>query len=167
MDEDYYDEDYKDQEFEGEGDIGEEYNEEYAFQDPERNVSERVSGRDFFEGNQTLADIARKNFKLYATDEERFTAALEIYTRKFKDDFQMTEDDEKQLFNNVSSINKIKYKNPVCYLFGYFMLGRDNNIELRRMDKIRNLLNSVEDIRLEDVIRYARYWINKKNSVGC
>ena len=162
-DDDDYNEEYQNEEYNAE-----EYeNEEYTFRDPERNVSERVAGRDFFEGNQTLADIAKRNFKLFSTDEERFTAALEIYIRKFKDDFKMTEDDENQLLKNIATINKIKYKNPVCYLFGYFMLGRDNNIELRRLDKVRGLLNSVEDIRLEDVIRYARYWINKKNKVGC
>jgi hypothetical protein len=137
---------------------------------PDRDAYDRVApGRpvDFdpkiFLGGSSkkLEDIYSRMFRLNISDEEKFKLAVNIFFNKFSDDLRLGQSDLDRLLD-ISSVKNIKFKNPICYIFGYYITSGSSAIDKKKLDKVVPLLSQVEDVTIEDVIRYSRFWLNKK-----
>ena len=150
-----------------------EWDEDYGFLDPERKAVERVGKREEFLTNfmkgdiktvegKKLGDIYNLLFRQFATDEERFQKLVEIYVFRLKDDMKLGDEEQDEVMN-ISWVPNIRYKNAIAYIFGYYVLDDRKQIVPEKIQKSRKLLKEFdEEVSIEDVIRYARLWINKK-----
>ena len=101
----------------------------------------------------------RLSLKAELSTEELFLFDLQKIYGKYKDDVGINEDDVDLIKKVVSKISHIGCKNPTAFLFGYFVLNKKTKEIIKdklNTTKIIFKENSVEDVKLEDVIRYAR-----------
>lgn len=139
----------------------------------ERKAYERVySGRHelsltkmFPEGFQSkearrLENINRKLFQLGLAPEEKFKIMISIFFNAHNASLKLGNGDLDVLLS-LDNVKNAGYKNPIAWLFGYYVVT-DGNIKKDKLNKIKELLKDIEEVGLEDVIRYARYWMKHK-----
>jgi len=143
----------------------------------ERAAFERVGRRaelgDFImntlKGDKKLEKIQRRMMIESMSDRDKFLMIVNNFaSRVFEDDIgQILEPHKSAIELIVDKISHIKYKNPVAFLLGYFVIYKKKKkedvevIEFINMDKLRRLLsvcreNDIEGITMEDIIRYSR-----------
>lgn len=153
-DEDYdedYDQDYDD--YEDKDDI--ELVAEFA-------VRERVGG-----GKVKFFDLqidiekgrkGRMTLKSELTSEQLFLFDLQRSYNKYQDDITIGSGDIEIIKNIVPKINYINCKNPSAFLLGYYSLSSKDSdyIDKNKLSQIKTIIKNIEEIKIEDIIRYAR-----------
>ena len=116
-------------------------------------------------GYTNLAKIQERFFKINASAEEKFAHVLQAVYYQYKDELGLREDAFIEMLDAVLTIPNIYYKNPTCYLLGYYIIEQHGShgarINKTKLNEINNLIKSNQDIGIVDIIRYCRLWINK------
>lgn len=90
--------------------------------------------------------------------------AIMLQLNEEKDVIQLLHNDEiSTILRKSTKLNNIEFKNPLCFILGYWLSdnGREiNNSKNKQIPRIcKNKLLVEYNIKHEDIIRYARYWI--------
>lgn len=106
-----------------------------------------------------VAELYKRLTRFTKTPEEKFKELFSILVEKYS---SLNISDSQLLFlNNLfDRIDNLKYKNPAAFLFGYYILGKDKEIDKKKLEKIDKILvDQFVDLGVEreDVIRYARF----------
>ena len=112
-----------------------------------------------FERTGFMHPLLTGDFKTGMTDKERFARLLNEYLYKYSEFFN-----EKQrnfLLDKIHSIKDVRFKNPLAYALGYFIINRNlrgnSIIDKKKFENIKEIVKEQSDIvSLPDVIRYAR-----------
>jgi hypothetical protein len=120
-------------------------------------------------GKPTFIDIqidikkgkkGRLSLKNELTPDQLFLFDLQKNYYKYEDDIELTIDDIELIKNIVLKMPHIEYKNPIAFLFGYYLLNKnkksDEIINKELITRIKSILKGISGIELEDLIRYAR-----------
>lgn len=157
-DEDYYD--YDDQDYD-----------DYEDKDDTELVAEFAARERVGGGKAKFIDIqidiekgrrGRMTLKSELTSEQLFLFDLQISYNKYQDDITLGVGDIEIIKNIVPKINYINCKNPTAFLLGYYTLSNDSKdskndyIDKNKLSQVKSIIKNVEEIKLEDVIRYAR-----------
>jgi hypothetical protein len=166
-----YGEDDYDREYSGEDEDEKGYREydddnivEFSFKDI--GADARVGGPmdedlDLPMGTQDVFDIRTK-----AKIEPDVLFKLEVANILKRDDLGLTADNKSTIKKNIKKMNMIKYKNPLTYVFGFYIatdMRSNNYIDNRMKEKIKYVKQNIqteEDISMQNVIKYARWWRN-------
>lgn len=114
-------------------------------------------------GYSNLQKIQERFFKINASEEEKFAHVLLAVFYQYRDELELRDDAMIDMLDGILSISRIQYKNPVCYLFGYYIVTeyRDEyHIDKNKLKKVNELIKN-QEIETTDIIRYCRLWINK------
>ena len=134
------------------------------FKDLERVSFGAVGGEEFIGGDPEMRKLFIEQRK-YASDEDKFIKAVSDYLIRFRAENNsnkcafFTNKDSEEILSYIPSIENIKYKNPLGFVLGYYVLNERQKILKNRLKNLKSLCSD-EDITPEDVIRYARYWQN-------
>ena len=100
------------------------------------------------------------------SDEERFTMSVGIYAKTIFADHigEIRGQEQKKIETMISKLQHIKYKNPLAFLLGYYVLKREREKESEKekidRDKMKLFIKICKDnaieITKEDIIRYFR-----------
>jgi hypothetical protein len=105
----------------------------------------------------SLEAIHKKLFK-NMSGEERFKQSVNFYINLLREKLKISEATENRLMD-CDNFPNIKYKNSICYILGYYVLNQDQIDKARFNNIIENVVPDLgENIRPEDVLRYARFW---------
>jgi hypothetical protein len=130
---------------------------------PEVAARERVGG-----GGLKFIDIeidiekgrkGRLSLKAELSPDQLFLFDLQKSYNKYKDDISIGQGDIEIIRNIVPKINYIGCKNPYAFLLGYYILSTkkgEDMINVGKFNQIKSLLKNVEEIKIEDIIRYSR-----------
>ena len=114
-------------------------------------------------GGKSMAEVYRAIYRLGLSDESRFRQLLGLGRYKlYKYDIFINESDLDIIRDFVLKISpkKINYMNVQCLILGYYITGAGRyEIDKEKLENIKTLLPKLEDITLQDLIRYCRYWI--------
>ena len=136
-------------------------NEFQKFLKPERNVRERVGGGIDTDVFKNVEDKRKK--RMTQSGEENLKEYVEAIARN---SFDFNEDEISFLKQVVDILNKPEHKNPTAYILGYMTYQNSNKDGTLNKKFLENLekktLPRLEDqsIKIPDVIRYARLWMN-------
>jgi len=114
-----------------------------------------------------LAKMQERFFKIYASDEEKFAHILEAVYYSYADLLspQLGRGDLINMLDAVYGFQHIYYKNPACYLFGYYIVNESKAaIDRNRLTIVLELIKSSSEFTSIDILRYCRLWIGKYNS---
>ena len=152
-------------------DNDDDYNEEEIFMVDYANQPkqwERVFARPEFSHIETLfpdqqygmgfENVYKKLFKSNLSDIDKFHIIMGISLSKINRIFELSEQDMDILIDQSYKINKVRFKNPICYILGYCLI-QNKNISMNRLNTVIKNIGKFNDITVEDVIRYARYWL--------
>jgi hypothetical protein len=102
----------------------------------------------------------RLSLKSELTPDQLFLFDLQKNYYKYEDDIELTIDDIELIKNIVLKIPHIEYKNPIAFLFGYYLLNKNKKsseiINKDLITRMKSILKGISGIELEDLIRYAR-----------
>jgi len=125
---------------------------------------EKEIGQEFgaFDRAGFMHPLLSGDFKTGMTDNERFARRLNVYLQQYRENF-FSDSQINFLFDKIDSIKDIRFKNPLAYALGYFIVDIDragfkyiNKEKFQRIKKI--VKEQSETVSLPDVIRYARLW---------
>ena len=130
---------------------------------PEVAARERVGG-----GGLKFIDIeidiekgrkGRLSLKEQLSPEQLFLFDLQKSYNKYKEDISIGQGDIEIIRNIVQKINYIGCKNPSAFLLGYYVISRkkdEDMINIGKLNQVKSLLKNVEEIKIDDIIRYSR-----------
>ena len=99
----------------------------------------------------------RLSLKAELSPDQLFLFDLQKSYNKYKDDITIGSGDIEIIKNIVPKINHIGCKNTDAFLLSYYVLSsKDDEINIGRLNQVKTLLKNVEEIKIEDIIRYAR-----------
>lgn len=127
-----------------------------AFSDFERAGLPNVyMGEKYFGGYQGMLPK-----EMFMTGCQRYQALFASFFPKMN--FQLNEID-----SLVSKVQRVEYKNPLAFLFGYYCINKDGSIDKKRINECLSNTQKIVDnhasvtlklqITCNDIIRYARY----------
>lgn len=127
---------------------------------------ERVGAGGYVVGTQiessAVGDIQERVEREFASPKDRFIFQADGFSRRINDEniFNISEQDRVVMFEKLSLVNDIQYKNPIAYVLGYLAsLGKRKLDPKVVKDVISKLPQIQEDgIYPPDVVRYARLW---------
>ena len=134
---------------------------------PERNALERTGIPRVFEILRTvidssgevgrrLEDLNRKIFRQNLSEEDRFKVFMALFYQRFREELNLTDADLDRMVLIMEKMDHIGKKNPYAFVLGYSTLT-NKQISKKKFKNIQdNVINSVEEARLPDVIRYAK-----------
>ena len=98
------------------------------------------------------------------TDNQRFAERLNVYLQQYREEL-FNDSHINFLLDKIDSIKDIRFKNPLAYALGYFIIDRNHigqkYMNINKFQKIKKIVKDQEDVvSLPDVIRYARMWQN-------
>lgn len=121
-------------------------------------------GQEFkaFERTGFMHPLLTADFKSGMTDNERFARRLYAYLQQYREQF-FNDSQINFLLDKIGSIKDIRFKNPLAYALGYFIVDINRaGIKYINKDKFQNIKKIVKEqsdtVSLPDVIRYARLW---------
>jgi hypothetical protein len=113
-----------------------------------------------------IGKMQQRFFKINASDDEKFAHILEAVYYTYSDILEpsLQRDDLRNMLDAIYSFKNIYFKNPTCYLFGYYIV--DQNTSTIDKSKLANVLelDVIKRAKLFsniDIIRYCRLWIGK------
>ena len=115
------------------------------------------------DGGQCYGKLQEKLFKINASDEEKFAHILQAVFYKYQDDLRLSRNELFEILEVVSVIPNIYYKNPTCFLFGYYIVENKEDeakINNTRLKNVKELIKGDYEFNDVDIIRYCRLWIN-------
>lgn len=94
---------------------------------------------------------------------ERFEIICNIFYKKFgggqgNSSFVISQN---TISTKAQNLKWVEYKNPITFIMGAYIIGKDNKIDNRRIQLLNTLKKSIPDaeyIAIEDIIRYGRIW---------
>lgn len=101
----------------------------------------------------------RLSLKNELSPDQLFLFDLQKNYYKYQEDIDIGIEDIELIKTMVLQIPHITCKNPIAFLFGYYVLEKrkkDDIINTDRLQRIKTLLKGIEGIEPEDIIRYAR-----------
>jgi hypothetical protein len=100
----------------------------------------------------------RLSLKAELSSDQLFLFDLQKSYNKYKDDIIIGSGDIEIIKNIVPKINHISCKNTDAFLLSYYVLSSKDNDEINvsRLSQVKTLLKNVDEIKIEDIIRYAR-----------
>jgi hypothetical protein len=103
----------------------------------------------------------RLSLKAELSPDQLFLFDLQKSYNKYKDDITIGSGDIEIIKNIVPKINHISCKNTDAFLLSYYVLSSksdksDDEINMNRLTQVKTLLKNVDEIKIEDIIRYAR-----------
>lgn len=111
-----------------------------------------------------IAKMQERFFKIYASDEEKFAHILEAVYYHYGELMvpALERQDLINMLDAVYGIENIYFKNPTCYLFGYYIVEESTaKINRERLAVVLDVIKNSIEFSSIDVIRYCRLWINK------
>ena len=114
-----------------------------------------------------LAKMQERFFKIYASDDEKFAHILEAVYYYYTDLLspELGREDLINMLDAIYEFKNIYFKNPTCYLLGYYIVDQTSaSIDRHKLKLILELIKTNPDISDIDIIRYCRLWIEKYNS---
>jgi hypothetical protein len=102
-----------------------------------------------------LEDLNRKIFRINLSDEDRFKIFMAIFYQKYREDLNLNDNDLDQLVLLMEKVPNIGKKNPYAFVLGYYVLA-NKRISKKRFETVAGIINSIEEVALPDVIRYAK-----------
>lgn len=121
-------------------------------------------GQEFkaFERTGFMHPLLSGDFKSGMTDSERFARRLNVYLQQYREDY-FNDSQINFLLDKIDSIKDIRFKNPLAYALGYFIVDINRSgikyINKEKFQKIKKIVKEQSEIvSLPDVIRYARLW---------
>jgi hypothetical protein len=114
-----------------------------------------------------LAKMQERFFKIYASDEEKFAHILEAVYFYYAETLEpnLQRDDLINMLDAIYGFQNIYFKNPTCYLFGYYIVDEKSaKINRERLSSVLDLIKHNAEFNNIDIIRYCRLWIEKYNS---
>lgn len=133
---------------------GNEYGEDDEYgEHNERDVYARVSA--FNNLDIELIDNIRDSKLL-------FPLVVQQFCMEYSSQLNLKREDIEYLIQQKDKVYKYEYKNPRAYVLGYIVSENGAKINKDKFEMIKKFLSShnIEDIMIEDIIRYARLWIN-------
>lgn len=113
-------------------------------------------------GKGAIGKIQERFLKINASDEEKFAIILQAVYYTYDTVLNLDRDDLWEMLQMIYNVDNIYYKNPVGYLFGYYIVdGKTKRINKTKLDEIKGILKHNPDISEVDVIRYCRLWIKQ------
>lgn len=94
---------------------------------------------------------------------QRFTAFVKLVATNMADQnlIKLNRQEITFLVNQSKNVSSPGYKNPTGFVLGYWVI-KNNVINEKRLQNISSNLSSLDyPIRLYDVIRYARLWLEQ------
>lgn len=143
------------------------YREQEIMMLPERNALERVGVPRVFQILRTvidssgqvgrrLEDLNRKIFRMNLSEEDRFKIYMSFFYQRFYEQLNLSEADLDALALLADKLDHIGKKNPYAFVLGYSVLS-SKKISQKKFKNIEdNVIDSVEEVSLPDVIRYAK-----------
>ena len=102
----------------------------------------------------------RLSLKSQLTSDELFLFDLQKVYNKYYDEIQISPDDIEIIKNIVPKITYLNFKNPIAFLFAYYVLNKNSDavdsINNSSLTKVKNILKNIEEVKIEDIIRYSR-----------
>lgn len=117
--------------------------------------------------NGNLAKMQERFFKIYASDDEKFAHILQAIYFHYAEILEpnLQREDLVNMLDAIEGIQNIYFKNPTCYLFGYYIVNnRSAEIDRDRLKLVSSLIKHNDEFNDIDIIRYCRLWIRKYNS---
>jgi len=114
-----------------------------------------------------IAKMQERFFKIYASDDEKFAHILEAVYYHYGDLLGdgLGREDLINMLDAIYGFPNIYFKNPTCYLFGYYIVRQGKaDIDRNKLAIVVDLIKTSTDVTEIDVIRYCRLWIAKYNS---
>ena len=114
-----------------------------------------------------IAKMQERFFKIYASDDEKFAHILEAVYYHYGDLLGdgLGREDLINMLDAIYGFQNIYFKNPTCYLFGYYIVRQQKaDIDRNKLAIVLDLIKNSTDVTEIDVIRYCRLWIAKYNS---
>ena len=156
-DEDAYDED---------GAAGDDYEFQAERAAIERTGKRESLGGDFmnvFVKSDKKQELLQRRLRLEGlSDEERFTRSVGIYASTIFADHigEIIGRQKVKIETIISKLSHVKYKNPLAFLLGYYVLKKDKENEKIDREKMKLFIKICKengiDIVKEDIIRYFR-----------
>ena len=118
-------------------------------------------------GDGNLAKMQERFFKIYASDDEKFAHILQAIYFHYAEILEpnLQREDLVNMLDAIEGIQNIYFKNPTCYLFGYYIVNnRSAEIDRDRLKLVSSLIKHNDEFNDIDIIRYCRLWIRKYNS---
>ena len=90
--------------------------------------------------------------------DQLFLFDLQTTYNRYKEDITIGAGDIEIIKNIVPRINYINCKNPTAFLLAYYVLSskREDDINMSKLSQVKSLLKDVDEIKIEDIIRYVR-----------
>jgi hypothetical protein len=122
----------------------------------ERNVFERVG-------------IAGELIGMFLDDEIRTRDPLVLFRRqvraislsiKEKFDNALSQQDINKMLTKAEKLPHVYFKNSTAYVLGYIASSAGDKVNLKEVDYVfKNILPLFDNVKKQDVIRYAKYWL--------
>lgn len=112
-------------------------------------------------GAVLLSEITGKK-KMAEDPIERFSIQIDAISRSLKEYGNISESDIVLMINKVSLVKNLEHKNPTGYVLGFLASQKGKSIDKNSVNFVFKevLPHAGENIEKEDVIRYARFWLN-------
>ncbi|MBL4898382.1 MAG: hypothetical protein JKX76_01915 [Colwellia sp.] len=134
----------------------------------------RTSGKYQFKSSKSAEFITFQQASL-ASGKEKAIIALGLFENDYSDLKKNNRRETTSFINSITTVSNlikrnkiadIDFKSPLGLVLGFYAVNDSNDgIDITKFNKILKILSSAKNIRNEDVIRYARYWIAKNNNV--
>jgi hypothetical protein len=94
-------------------------------------------------------------------NEDLFAIKVDATARNINTIYQLTNDDIGYMIEKSKEMTYVEFKNAEAYVLGYVASNGGTRIDKPSVNIVFNkLLSSFPSISKEDVIRYARLWMN-------
>lgn len=141
-------------------------NQEYG---AEKGSYDRVSYEDDCGSSNIQIDGKLNDIYKYVKDissvEDRFKNLVGAIAYKLDQDniFKISQEMRNNMCRQVSSFTNTKYLNPLAYILGYIASNKGTGISKDNFNKVISKLPEIGDnsVKPEDVLRYARFCVNK------
>tara|TARA_Y200000002_G_scaffold345147_1_gene318837 strand:- start:175 stop:639 length:465 start_codon:yes stop_codon:yes gene_type:complete len=141
------------------------YINEFIEEDEENYPEEQpYYGQEFaaFQRTGGMHSLLSGDRKTGITDSERFAERLNAYLQQYREEL-FDNSHISFLLEKIDSIRNIRFKNPLAYALGYYIVDINRMgkkyINNKKFQKIKKIVKSQEEVvSLPDIIRYARMW---------
>jgi hypothetical protein len=109
--------------------------------------------------------VVDKSLRNIQDPRERFQVQVDAISRSIRDfdKVDISDDDIDTILDKIDVLSHVGYKNATAYILGYLASKGGKKISSDSVNNVfTNVLPHVSDksVHKEDVIRYARLWIN-------
>jgi hypothetical protein len=146
---------------------------DYDYEDKDDFVAEFAARERVGSARPTFIDVhidvqkgkkGRLSLKNELSPDQLFLFDLQKNYYKYQDDIDIGIDDIETIKSIVLKIPHISFKNPIAFLFAYYVLNKNkkdiainNIINEERFNRVKSIIKGIEGIEPEDIIRYARF----------